>query len=298
MTFPIAGAFEVPATPGDFLAEDGAETLEDFLAATKQLPGAVAATELTVSAGVIVPTAATHTVDTEADAASDDLSNIQATNMPDGAVLILWPENTGRVVTLKHEAGGTGQISLTAEEDLELSVPVALQLRGSVWKELFHGQAAGEHDTINAAISIMTAWVVRMAGGSAANSYTGAFAAGVAGYDYTLKVSETAPVSMRVGVATGLWTVAGVLYQLSAAATSGLMTAPLTNPRVDKVSIDASAAIVITTGVEAASPSTPATPAGNLAIATIYHRVGETSIKNTDDSSNGYITDVRTWINK
>ncbi len=65
-----------------------------------------APTELTIAAGVITPTQTRHTVDTEADAATDDLVTITAG--ADGDVVILTPENAARVVTIKQ----TGNIEL------------------------------------------------------------------------------------------------------------------------------------------------------------------------------------------
>ena len=52
------------------------QALEDVRDVISELLGGQAETELTISAGSITPTAAIHTVDTEADASSDDLTNI------------------------------------------------------------------------------------------------------------------------------------------------------------------------------------------------------------------------------
>jgi hypothetical protein len=67
-------------------------------------------TELTIVSGVIAPTGAYHTVDTESNGASDDLDTINATNFNTGDILILRPENDARTVVLKH---GTGNLKLT-----------------------------------------------------------------------------------------------------------------------------------------------------------------------------------------
>lgn len=66
-------------------------------------------------------------------------------------------------------------------------------------------------------------------------------------------------------------------------------TAPAANPRIDILSINTSGVLVRTAGTEAASPTTPAVPDGNMPICSIYNRVGQTSIKNTDDGTNGYV---------
>lgn len=74
-------------------------------------------------------------------------------------------------------------------------------------------------------------------------------------------------------------------------------TAPATNPRIDILSIDNTGTLVRTAGTEAGSPTAPNLPAGNFPIAQIYNRVGQTSIKDTDDSTNGYIQkDLRKFL--
>lgn len=71
-------------------------------AASINLP---ASTELTIATGEITITQSVHTVDTESDAAADDLDTI---NMPSNVDLFaLIAENASRTVTLKH---GTGNI--------------------------------------------------------------------------------------------------------------------------------------------------------------------------------------------
>lgn len=82
---------------------------------------AFASSELTIASGSIVATRSHHTVDTEADAAVDDLSNITTASVSDGAQLLLRAENAARVVTIKHEAGGAGQIHLIGGRDIVLS---------------------------------------------------------------------------------------------------------------------------------------------------------------------------------
>ena len=64
-----------------------------------------AATELTISAGSITVTQAHHRIDTEADAASDDLDTIAGGT--EGTVIFLRAESAARIVIIKH---GTGNI--------------------------------------------------------------------------------------------------------------------------------------------------------------------------------------------
>jgi hypothetical protein len=64
-----------------------------------------AATELTIAAGVVTATKTYHTIDTEADAASDDLDTINGGSV--GDFLIIRAANGSRDVVVKH---GTGNI--------------------------------------------------------------------------------------------------------------------------------------------------------------------------------------------
>ena len=74
-------------------------------------------------------------------------------------------------------------------------------------------------------------------------------------------------------------------------------TAPTTNPRIDVLSINSSGTLVRTAGTEAATPEAPSFPQSNKPIAQIYNRVGQTSIKDTDDTTNGYIQkDLRPFL--
>ena len=66
-----------------------------------------ASTELTIAAGVITVTQTYHTVDTQADAAEDDLDTIGG--VAEGQIVILRAEHTDRTVVLKN---GTGNLVL------------------------------------------------------------------------------------------------------------------------------------------------------------------------------------------
>lgn len=67
-----------------------------------------ASTELTLASDAITPTKILHSVDTQADAAADDLVTITADAAKVGRLLILRCENAARVVTIKS----TGNIKL------------------------------------------------------------------------------------------------------------------------------------------------------------------------------------------
>lgn len=88
----------------------GSSALNDWLAADRQVIGAADESELTIASGSVTATIGMHTLDTESDAASDDLTNILVTGMAP-QLLLVRAENAARVVTLKHESGGAGQMS-------------------------------------------------------------------------------------------------------------------------------------------------------------------------------------------
>lgn len=91
-----------------------------------------AAAELTIATGSIAATQTYHTVDTEADAATDDLDTI--TGGVEGDELILRAENTARTVVVKN---GTGNILLPngdyTIDDAEKMI--TLLYDGTNWRE-------------------------------------------------------------------------------------------------------------------------------------------------------------------
>jgi hypothetical protein len=112
--------------------------MEDLLTAIHELPGAQDMTEATISGGNLIASRAAHTVDTESDASADDLTNI-LTTADDLRLLILRPANAARVVTVKHAAGGAGEIILDGEADYvfnKTSKTLILQRVGAQWLEV------------------------------------------------------------------------------------------------------------------------------------------------------------------
>lgn len=71
--------------------------------------------ELTISSGAITVTGTHHTIDTESDAASDDLDTINGGS--DGMIIIIRAENTARTVVIKN---GTGNIETPDDNDITL----------------------------------------------------------------------------------------------------------------------------------------------------------------------------------
>lgn len=121
-------------------------TASATLSASLALPSS----ELTIAGGVIAPVRASHTIDTEADAATDDLDLIDASLMADGALLLLAAENGGRTVTVKHNSGTpTGnQLRIFLSDDADFPLDDAekwlvLIRRGTAWQELTRSVAPG-----------------------------------------------------------------------------------------------------------------------------------------------------------
>jgi len=75
-----------------------------------------ARSELTISSDAVTKTGSFHSIDTEADAAGDNLETINGGS--DGDVLFLVAENATRTVTVKHN---TGNIVLSTGADSTLS---------------------------------------------------------------------------------------------------------------------------------------------------------------------------------
>ncbi|HRI89174.1 MAG TPA: hypothetical protein PK869_12950 [Candidatus Hydrogenedentes bacterium] len=115
--------------------------------------------------------------------------------------------------------------------------------------------------------------------------------------DDDLAVIANATPNLSVKVRPGYGFISKMPYKLGADATTPDVTPPVTHPRIDLVQARLDTWDVnIVTGVEAASPVPPSPQAHCIALARVHLRPGMTSIKNTDDSINGYVTDVRTFL--
>lgn len=136
-TLPAAGYIAGPRTKGEQKT-----ALEDVRNVIAQLPGGDAEPTLTIAAGVVTATKGIHSIDTESAAATDDLTNILQTNLPDGSLLYVRCVSASRVVVLKHAAGGTGQLSLKGGADVSLNDTkkwVLLKRSGALWEEISLG---------------------------------------------------------------------------------------------------------------------------------------------------------------
>lgn len=110
------------------------------------LLGGATETELTIATGSITPTQANHNVDTESDAASDDLTNIVTTNIIDNGYLVIRPNNTSRTIVVKDQAGGAGQIHTLSGADVTLDDTIRimwLQRRGADFYEIYSSIQTG-----------------------------------------------------------------------------------------------------------------------------------------------------------
>jgi hypothetical protein len=91
--------------------------------------GVGASSEVTISAGVITVTGSYHHVDTEADAATDDLDTIQGGS--EGDIVILRSTDPARSVVLRHN---TGNIRCGSDRVLgSISDRIVLQYRSNSW---------------------------------------------------------------------------------------------------------------------------------------------------------------------
>ncbi len=118
------------------------QAFADWLNATLQLLGSQAETTLTIASGSATPTRGCHAIDTEGAAASDDLTNLATTNLPDGNFLLIRCANASRVVTVKYNAGGAGQIALADGLDFvmnSLTLWLLLKRTSSNWEEVLRG---------------------------------------------------------------------------------------------------------------------------------------------------------------
>jgi hypothetical protein len=111
----------------------------DLLSFVKEGPGGSIETELTIVSGSVVPVGGVHTLDTEGDAATDDLTNLTTTNLVDGRLLLVHSADASRAVVLKHNSGGAGQLILANGKDFTLSDPSTcfiFKRTGADWIEI------------------------------------------------------------------------------------------------------------------------------------------------------------------
>lgn len=111
-----------------------------------------------------------------------------------------------------------------------------------------------------------------------------------------LKVVAQGTPGMTVIYSAGAAFVSGEPVALLANENSATFVAPVGNPRKDIVQISQYGVISVKTGTPAGSPAAPTVDTGCLKLCEIYLRTAGTSIKDTDDATNNYITDSRVFI--
>ncbi len=102
-----------------------------------------------------------------------------------------------------------------------------------------------------------------------------------------LRAHQQTTPGMTLYVENGAYYINGVRY-LFAGGSSPTFTAPVSNPRIDVLSIDTTGTINITEGTEASSPAVPSYPENQVSICEVYHVVGETAIYTSNSSSYGW----------
>jgi hypothetical protein len=101
--------------------------------------------------------------------------------------------------------------------------------------------------------------------------------------------------TMQLYVEPGTYFIGGTRYFFLGGSTP-TVTAPVSHPRIDVLTINSSGSLAWTTGTENASPSAPSYPAGKLPLCELYNVVSETALYDVDNqqSGQGYISnDVR-----
>lgn len=116
----------------------------------------------------------------------------------------------------------------------------------------------------------------------------------VGGTDLLVEAQSTPGMTVKINPGSAL--VSGQPVAVLATTNSGTITGPSVNPRIDIVQVDQYGVLSVKAGTEAGSPAAPSVDSGKVKLAEIYLRVGATSIKNSDDASNGYITDRRVFV--
>jgi hypothetical protein len=105
----------------------------------------------------------------------------------------------------------------------------------------------------------------------------------------TSLVTESTPNAMTVEIAAGAGQVGGITVNWSSA-TTGTITAPSVNPRIDIVVVNSDNTITVVTGAEAATPVVPTVASTQLALARIDLTTATATITNSEITNyNGYV---------
>ena len=141
--FPASAAFSIPTEGSSYTNANFEADIKQFLAATKQLPGAAGPEFKQIVSGTINPTRFNCRLVPES-GTTDVLERIMPDNMPQGALLMLWQRYPEEIVTVKHNAvlgaSGIGAIYLRGGADFVCDTPtsvIILQRRANVWAEIY-----------------------------------------------------------------------------------------------------------------------------------------------------------------
>ncbi|MCX5759202.1 MAG: hypothetical protein NTU83_11975 [Candidatus Hydrogenedentes bacterium] len=133
-------------------------------------------------------------------------------------------------------------------------------------------------------------WLLNMAWGGGSGILRGAT-------PEDLKVEAKSPPGMTVAVKPGYAFISKMPFKLASSTDTPAFVPPTAYGRIDLVQARLDTwGVSVKPGIEAATPSPPSVDADCVALACVYLRPGMTCIKNTDDSTNGYLADVRTFL--
>jgi hypothetical protein len=140
----VDNALSVVANQG--AAKTLLEQLRDVVA---ELLGGSAGTTLIIGGGAVTPTRATHKIDTEGGAATDELDTIAQDNHGESRLLLLRAANAAHVVTVRHNIGGAGKVLLNDSANFVLNSTkkwLLLMREGTNWIEVdrFYGDRLEE----------------------------------------------------------------------------------------------------------------------------------------------------------
>lgn len=107
---------------------------------------AFTASELTIAAGSVTPTRTAHTIDTEANAATDQLDILATGSTSDGCILIIRADHTDRTVVVRNGIGSGGSNRIFTADSADISLDdniktMIFQRRGTDWYEI--GRSTG-----------------------------------------------------------------------------------------------------------------------------------------------------------
>jgi hypothetical protein len=115
--------------------------------------------------------------------------------------------------------------------------------------------------------------------------------------DHDLAVTALSPPGMSVEVQPGYAFISNLPYKLAEPLETAEITPPTTSPRIDLVQARLGTwDVSVVEGVESVTPSAPDADPDCIALAELYLRPAMTCIKDEDDSTNGYIIDVRSFL--